>query len=52
MSNVYAMEESALNKYLSIYDNAALHEAINKYAGQVDYKRHCKKFCVIKKTML
>ena len=40
MSNVYAMEESALNKYLSIYDNAALHEAINKYAGQVDYKTY------------
>ena len=34
------MEESALNKYLSIYDNAALHEAINKYAGQVDYKNY------------
>ena len=34
------MEESALNKYLSIYDNAALHEAINKYAGQVDYKTY------------
>lgn len=40
MSNVYAMEESALNKYLSIYDNASLHEAINKYAGQVDYKTY------------
>lgn len=40
MSNVYAMEESSLNKYLSIYDNAALHEAINKYAGQVDYKTY------------
>ena len=34
------MEESSLNKYLSIYDNAALHEAINKYAGQVDYKNY------------
>ena len=40
MSNVYAMEESALNKYLSIYDNKGLHEAINKYAGQVDYKTY------------
>ncbi|MDY5050703.1 MAG: S49 family peptidase [Candidatus Mucispirillum faecigallinarum] len=40
MNNVYAMEESSLNKYLSIYDNAALHEAINKYAGQVDYKTY------------
>lgn len=40
MNNIYAMEESALNKYLSIYDNAALHEAINKYAGQVDYKTY------------
>ena len=40
LNNVYAMEESALNKYLSIYDNAALHEAINKYAGQVDYKTY------------
>lgn len=37
---MYAMEESSLNKYLSIYDNAALHEAINKYAGQVDYKTY------------
>ena len=40
MNSIYAMEESALNKYLSIYDNAALHEAINKYAGQVDYKTY------------
>lgn len=40
MNNIYAMEESSLNKYLSIYDNAALHEAINKYAGQVDYKTY------------
>lgn len=40
MNNVYAMEESALNKYISLYDNAALHEAINKYAGQVDYKTY------------
>lgn len=40
MNNIYAMEESALNKYLSIYDNASLHEAINKYAGQVDYKTY------------
>ena len=40
LNNVYAMEESSLNKYLSIYDNAALHEAINKYAGQVDYKTY------------
>lgn len=40
MNNIYAMEESALNKYLSIYDNAALHEAVNKYAGQVDYKTY------------
>lgn len=40
MNNVYAMEESALNKYLSIYDNTALHEAINKYTGQVDYKTY------------
>lgn len=40
MNNIYAMEESALNKYLSIYDNAALHEAINKYAGRVDYKTY------------
>lgn len=40
MNNIYAMEESALNKYLSIYDNAALHEAINKYVGQVDYKTY------------
>ena len=40
MSNVYAMEESALNKYLSIYDNQSLHEAINKYAGQIDYKTY------------
>lgn len=37
---MYAMEESALNKYISLYDNAALHEAINKYAGQVDYKTY------------
>ena len=34
------MEESALNKYLSIYDNKGLHEAINKYAGQIDYKTY------------
>ena len=40
MNSIYAMEESALNKYLSIYDNASLHEAINKYAGQVDYKTY------------
>ncbi|HIZ89048.1 MAG TPA: S49 family peptidase [Candidatus Mucispirillum faecigallinarum] len=40
MNSIYAMEESSLNKYLSIYDNAALHEAINKYAGQVDYKTY------------
>ncbi len=40
MNNIYAMEESALNKYLSIYDNKGLHEAINKYAGQVDYKTY------------
>lgn len=40
MNNVYAMEESSLNKYLSIYDNKGLHEAINKYAGQVDYKTY------------
>lgn len=40
MNNIYAMEESSLNKYLSIYDNAALHEAINKYAGQIDYKTY------------
>lgn len=40
MNSIYAMEESALNKYLSIYDNTALHEAINKYAGQVDYKTY------------
>ena len=40
MNNIYAMEESVLNKYLSIYDNASLHEAINKYAGQVDYKTY------------
>lgn len=37
---MYAMEESTLNKYLSIYDNTALHEAINKYTGQVDYKTY------------
>lgn len=40
MNNVYAMEESALNKYLSIYDNASLYEAINKYSGQTDYKTY------------
>lgn len=40
LNNIYAMEESSLNKYLSIYDNAALHEAINKYAGQIDYKTY------------
>lgn len=40
MNSIYAMEESALNKYLSIYDNKGLHEAINKYAGQVDYKTY------------
>ena len=40
MNSIYAMEESALNKYISLYDNAALHEAINKYAGQVDYKTY------------
>ena len=40
LNNVYAMEESALNKYLSIYDNASLHEAINKYSGQTDYKTY------------
>ena len=40
LNNIYAIEESALNKYLSIYDNAALHEAINKYAGQTDYKTY------------
>ena len=40
MNNIYAMEESALNKYISLYDNAALHEAINKYAGQIDYKTY------------
>lgn len=37
MNNIYAMEESSLNKYLSIYDNKGLHEAVNKYAGTVDY---------------
>ena len=40
MNNVYAMEESALNKYISLYDNKGLHEAINKYAGQIDYKTY------------
>lgn len=40
MNNIYAMEESSLNKYLSIYDNKGLHEAINKYAGQVDYNTY------------
>ena len=40
LNNVYAIEESALNKYLSIYDNKGLHEAINKYAGQIDYKTY------------
>lgn len=40
MNNIYAMEESALNKYLSIYDNKGLYEAINKYAGQIDYKTY------------
>lgn len=40
MSNVYAMEESTLNKYISLYDNASLHEAINKYSGQTDYKTY------------
>ena len=40
MNNVYAMEESSLNKYLSIYDNKGLYEAINKYAGQIDYKTY------------
>ena len=40
MNSIYAMEESALSKYISLYDNAALHEAINKYAGQVDYKTY------------
>ena len=40
LNNIYAMEESALNKYLSIYDNTALHEAINKYTGQIDYKTY------------
>ncbi len=40
LNNVYAMEESSLNKYLSIYDNKGLHEAINKYAGQIDYKTY------------
>ena len=40
LSNVYAMEESALNKYISLYDNASLHEAINKYSGQTDYKTY------------
>ena len=40
MNNIYAMEESSLNKYLSIYDNTALHEAINKYTGQIDYKTY------------
>lgn len=40
LNNIYAMEESALNKYLSIYDNKGLHEAINKYAGQIDYKTY------------
>ena len=40
LNNIYAMEENALNKYISLYDNAALHEAVNKYAGQVDYKTY------------
>lgn len=40
MNNVYAMEESSLNKYLSIYDNKGLYETINKYAGQIDYKTY------------
>ena len=40
LNNVYAMEESALNKYISLYDNKGLHEAINKYAGQIDYKTY------------
>lgn len=40
MNNIYAMEESSLNKYLSIYDNKGLYEAINKYAGQIDYNTY------------
>lgn len=40
MNSIYAMEESALNKYISLYDNKGLHEAINKYAGQIDYKTY------------
>ena len=40
LNNVYAMEESSLNKYLSIYDNKGLYETINKYAGQIDYKTY------------
>ena len=40
MNNIYAMEESSLNKYISLYDNKGLHEAINKYAGQIDYKTY------------
>lgn len=40
LNNIYAMEESVLNKYLSIYDNKPLYEAINKYAGQIDYKTY------------
>lgn len=40
MNNVYAMEENALNKYISLYDNKGLHEAINKYSGQTDYKTY------------
>lgn len=40
LNSIYAMEESALNKYISLYDNKGLHEAINKYAGQVDYKTY------------
>lgn len=40
LNSIYAMEESALNKYISLYDNASLHEAINKYSGQTDYKTY------------
>lgn len=40
MNSIYAMEEESLNKYLSVFDNGFLHEAVNKYSGKVDYNAY------------
>lgn len=40
MNSIYAMEEESLNKYLSVYDNGFLHEAVNKYSGKIEYNAY------------